>query len=196
MNLKPSGRLDRRSRRIMRFVARHLVGTLALFAVRIGVAGLTLLVASRLIPGAGTIKVGLIVLLLLSPALLVEATIYGPCCVRAVWRLVSRRAETNPQPTDPPIEQIAADLRRLLWQHDMLMRSADCATRDGARRLRAAEAAITERATQAARALNVPHRPVFGRLDTPQLRRLLRTLTAEGLVLPPAVGLLSPDSSF
>ncbi len=94
------------------------------------------------------------------------------------------------------MEQIAADLRRLLWQHDTLMRSMDGAAR--ARRMWALEAAITDRGTQAAQALGVPHpeRPARGGYDKPQLRRLLRALAAEGLVLPPAVGLLGSDSPF
>jgi hypothetical protein len=120
-----------------------------------------------------------------------------------------RRAGNNPQPTGPPIEQLAADLRRLLWQHDTNRQATDELRRREkagdtqtpiiveirARRLRTLEGAITDCATQAARALDVPHpnAPGYGRLDNPQLRRLLRDLAAAGLVLPPAVGLLASD---
>jgi hypothetical protein len=197
MNVQPSGRLRRWPGRVWRFSARRPVGALLLFAVPIGVAGLTLLQAARSMPGAGIIRVGQIVLLILSPALLFGATRSVPRGVRAVRRLVdNRRAEANPQPSNPPIEQIAADLRRLLLQHDMFARSNDIPMR--ARRLWALEAAIIDRATQAARALEVPHpdRPAHGGYDKAQLRRLLRALAAEGLVLPPAVGLLAPDSRF
>jgi hypothetical protein len=47
---------------------------------------------------------------------------------------------------------------------------------------------------QAARALGVAHpaRPAF-EVETAQLRRLLRALSAAGLVLPPKAGLLAPD---
>jgi hypothetical protein len=62
-------------------------------------------------------------------------------------------------------------------------------------RLRALQAAITICAIQAARALEVPYPdpPTDAGLDTPQLRRLLLALAAAGLVLPPAVRLLTPD---
>jgi hypothetical protein len=198
MNLEQIGRPRRRSGGYWLFAARHLVGAFLLFAVPIGVAGLILLLAGRSVPGAGIVKVGQLVLLMLSPMLLFGATWYAvPRGVRVVRRLVdNRRAELNPQPSNRPIEQVAADLRRLLLQHDMFARSGDVPMR--ARRLFALEAAITDCATQAARALDVPHpdRPALGGFDKPQLRRLLRALAAEGLVLPPAVGLLAPDSHF
>jgi hypothetical protein len=196
MNVELSGGLRRGSGRILRVAPRHLVAALLLFAVPIGCAGLTLLFSGRAMPGAGAIKVGEVVLLLLSPALLFGAAVCAPRGVRAVWRLVNRRAGRNLRPIGPPIEQIAADLRRLLWQHDTFVRSSDIAMRAG--HLRALEAAITECAMQAARALGVPHPdgPAHGGFDKPQLRRLLRALAAEGLVLPAAVGLLAPDSRF
>ena len=85
----------------------------------------------------------------------------------------------------PPIEKLAADLRRLLWNHDKVPRSADVAMCAG--RLRALEGAIAICATQAARSLDVPYPdpPKPGGLDQkPQLRLLLRALAAAGLVLP------------
>jgi hypothetical protein len=154
-------------------------------------------------PGAVIIKVGQIVLLMLSPTLLFAAICHAPHGVRAVRRLVNdrrlvnnRSADRNPQPSNPPIEQIAADLRRVLWQHEIFARATDLPMR--AQRMRAMEAAITDCATQAARALEVPYpdRPAHAGFDRPQLRRLLRALAAEGLVLPPAAGLLAPDSRF
>ena len=95
----------------------------------------------------------------------------------------------------PPIEKLAADLRRLLWQHEMVTHSTDVVTY--ALRVQALEGAITICATQAARALDVPYPDpptLGGYVHKPQLRRLLRALAAAGLVLPPAVGLLAPDS--
>jgi hypothetical protein len=197
MNVEPSGRRRRWSGRILRVCRRHPVCAFLLFAVPIASAGLTLLLAGRSVPVAEIIAVGQVVILLLSPALLFGAALYAPRGVRAVRRLIDdRRAKRWPHPSGPPIEQIAADLRRLLWQHDTCVRSADMAVR--ARHLRALEAAISDCVTQAARALGVacPDRPGHGGYDKLQLRLLLRTLAAEGLVLPAAVGLLTPDGRF
>jgi hypothetical protein len=90
--------------------------------------------------------------------------------------------------SNPPIEQIAADLRRMLWRHDTAARSNDIAM--PTRRLRALESAISVSAMQAARALRVsyPDPPPFGGFETYELRQLLRALRTEGLVLPPEVG--------
>jgi hypothetical protein len=119
----------------------------------------------------------------------------GTRAVRAVWhRLVGRRDRSDPQPAGPPIEKLAADLRRLLWNHDKVTRSADVAMCAG--RLRALESAIVICATQAARSLDVPYPdpPALGaRVQKPRLRRLLRELAAAGLVLPHSVALLVPD---
>jgi hypothetical protein len=115
--------------------------------------------------------------------------------LRLIWRrLVDRRGDCGPQPHGPPIERLAADLRRLLWQHERLTRSPDVAMWSG--RLRALEGAISICATQAARALDVPYPDPpapGGVVHKPQLRRLLRALAAAGLVVPPEVGLLAPD---
>src|SRR4051812_6955556 len=80
-----------------------------------------------------------------------------------VPRLVAGRPDhADLAPVGPPIEQIAAHLRRVLWQHDAFARSDD--TLAHGRRVWALEAAISYRATQAARALGVPHRdePALG----------------------------------
>jgi len=152
------------------------------------------LVAVRSAPDAGTAGADQIALLL---ALLFGL---GFCVHRGIRglrrRARSRRVDPNLQPANPPIEEIAADLRRMLWQHDLFARSNDIPRPAG--RLRALEVRMTRRAVQAARALDVAHPdpPAFGGLDTAQLRRLLRDLETEGLVLPPEVGLMAPDSRF
>jgi hypothetical protein len=196
--------------RIRRFAARHPVIAFLLLALPIVVAGLAPFMANPASYGAGVVRAGEIVLLMLAPTLLIGAFVYSPRIVRAVpRRLADRRARNNPQPASPPIEQLAADLRRLLWRHDTVRRSTDqlrlrempgdtdtpiiVAMR--VRRMWALESAITDCARQAARALEVPHptTPTYGALDTPRLRRLLRDLANAGLVLPPAVGLLASD---
>jgi hypothetical protein len=188
--------------RIRRFVARRPVGALLLLALPIGVPFLT--------NPATAVKAGGIVLLMLAPTLLIGTIVYVPRIVLALLRRIAdRRARNNPQPTSPPIEQLAADLRRLLWRHDTVSRSTDELRRREltgdtdtpiilamrARRLWALEGAITDCAAKAARALDVPHPtvPEYGVLEKPHLRRLLRDLADAGLVLPPAVGLLASD---
>jgi hypothetical protein len=139
-------------------------------------------------------KAGQIVFLMLSPTLAVGAAIYVPRAVRLVRRRLAARAlAKHPRPTHAPIEQLAADLRRLLLQHEALRRSTGVAMR--ARRLQALEGAITDCAAEAARALEVPYPdwPVHGALTPPQLRRLLHDLAGAGLVLPPTAGLVAGD---
>ena len=146
---------------------------------------------------AGIIRAAGTMILLLSPTLLVATALYSAGAIRAIrdrltdWR--DRDCDTL-EPDNPPIEKLAADLRRLLWHHDRLTQSADVAI--SALRLWALQAAITICATQAARALDVPYPdpPTDAGLGTPHLRRLLRDLAAAGLVLPPAVRLLAPDT--
>jgi sugar phosphate isomerase/epimerase len=116
-------------------------------------------------------------------------------------RLAGARRDATPvMATNPPIELIAADLRRLLWEHHIqtLTIAGSPGIAAHVRRRRELEIAISERATQAARALGVPypHYLAHSDFDRPVLRRLLRTLAVAGLVLPPAVELLAPDSSF
>jgi hypothetical protein len=104
-----------------------------------------------------------------------------------------RPDDAEPRPANPPIELVAADLRRLLWQHDLMLR-ADMT--NAAKHLWALEVVITRRAVQAARALRVPHPrlPAEGGFDRPRLRALLRALAAEGLAIPLTVGLMAPDT--
>ena len=130
-----------------------------------------------------------IVVTMLSPTIAIGAALYAPRVYRAARRLVSP-PETAPRPDGRPIEEVAGDLRRLLWQHDRVRRDAGIARR--AQRLRALEAAITDCAYEAARALgvSVPERP---RLSTAELRKLLLSLADAGLVLPPAVSLIAAD---
>jgi hypothetical protein len=192
MNERSGGWWRRRAARGWWSAVRQVPAVVPL-TVAIIVAGLALVVAIGTV--TGIVRAGQIVLLLLSPALLFGAASAAPRGVRAAQRLVdNRRAERQPQPGGPPIERIAADLRRMLWEHDQLTRSDKMAAR--ARRLWALEAAIADCATQASRALGLdpPDRPAHGRLDRLQLRIMLRAIAAEGLVLPARVDLMAPDS--
>jgi hypothetical protein len=138
-------------------------------------------------------KAGQLVVLMFSPTLAVAAFVYGPRALRAVRRFLDQRAGSADRPAGPPIEQLAADLRRLLWRHESLRTATATAKRVG--HLRALEAAIGDCAMDAARALGVPcrDRPPPGGLPTPELRRLLRALADAGLALPRTVDLLAAD---
>ncbi len=139
-------------------------------------------------------KAGQWTIIMAFPALAFGAAVHLPRAVRALYRMAQERAERQqPRPGGPPIEQLAADLRRLLHQHDAVRRSPDVVMR--AHRLWALEGAITDCAIPAARALGLAHPepPVRGGLPTPELRRLLRALADAGLVLPSGVGLLGAD---
>jgi|tagenome__1003787_1003787.scaffolds.fasta_scaffold20971439_5 hypothetical protein len=187
----------RLSERIRRFFTRHVSGGALKLAVPISSAGLALALAGVFVYRADLHGVGLAVLLLLSPALLIEPGLRsrrGDGAPRATSPQFTHRASLPPG--NAPIEQIAADLRLMLWKYEILARSNDQQIPAG--RLRALEVQISHRAVEAARALDLAHPdpPVFGGFDTGQLRPLLRALTAEGLVLPPDVGLLQPDSGF
>jgi hypothetical protein len=130
--------------------------------------------------------------LMVVPTLALGLALELPRLVRAVHRLVSRNHSEAPiGPRRPPIEQLAADLRRLLRRHEILTRSTDTLMR--AQRLHALEAAIGDCAREAGRALELPDPgpPTGGALTVPQLRRLLRDLADAGLVLPREVGLLA-----
>ena len=102
----------------------------------------------------------------------------------------ARHDRRVPQPTHPPIEQLAADLRRLLNRHEAVIRSTEMAMR--AHRLRAVEGAIAGCATETAVALGVscPQLRWGGALPQSEIRRLLLALADAGLVLPPAITLL------
>ncbi len=132
--------------------------------------------------------VGKLVLIVAAPTLLGAVAVYGPKWCGA---LAERWRESRPQPPAPlglPIEQLAADLRRLLRLHGELTASATLAMR--AHRLWAVEAAIAARAVEAARALDVPHREPQSRQE---LIDLLHALSAAGLVLPAKVGPFTTD---
>jgi hypothetical protein len=192
MNSEPAGRRRRRLRGIARYAVRRSLVT----ALLVAGAGVALLLAggSTLGPDVATIARTLLVMLL--PALLLGAVAHGTRSVRARRRIADdRRAASHPQPTSRPIERIAADLRRLLWQHDTCSRLTDVSQR--ARRLWFLQIGISDCAVEAARALEVPlpDRAPDAAFAEPQLRRLLRALAAEGLVLP-AVDLLLPDNRW
>ena len=117
----------------------------------------------------------------LTPTAVAGAAVLVPRAVRALRRRLS------PQPTlpaGPPLERVAADLRRLLAEHGRVARSPQLPARG--RRLVALEGALTDRALDAARALELeaPVRPPGGTLPVPALRALLVELSRCGLVLP------------
>jgi hypothetical protein len=139
-------------------------------------------------------RAGQIVLIMLSPTLIIGAALYLPRWIRAGRRwLRAGRPSTQLQPVGPPIELLAADLRRLLLEHDAVRGATDIAMR--ARRLRALEGAISDCAIQAATALGVPlpDQPASGPIAVPELRRLLRAIAKAGLVLPARAGLLTGE---
>ncbi|WP_433292259.1 hypothetical protein ACQP2F_27540 [Actinoplanes sp. CA-030573] len=137
--------------------------------------------------------VGKLALIVATPTLLGAAAVYAP----RIWELTSTYWEAHrpqpPRPIGPPIEQLAADLRRLLRLHGALTESAAVAMR--AHRLWAVEAAIAVRAVEAARALDIPHREpeTPGALRRDELLSLLRRLSRAGLVLPAEVGPFTSD---
>jgi hypothetical protein len=104
---------------------------------------------------------------------------------RAVAVLADRRRSARASPAGPPLERVAADLRRLLAERRVVRASPDLAVR--ARRLQALECAVTDCALEAARALDVPAPDRPGRQPLPraQLNALLSALAEAGLVLPP-----------
>ena len=188
MNIGAHARPLRLSRRF-RFAPSLTLGALLFFVAPIAIVRFTPFTAVLSTHAAGFGKVAGIVVLMLSPALLIATALMAARAVRAV----RHRDDSDLQPVGPPIEKLAADLRRLLWNHDRLVRSADVAMCAG--RLRALEGAIIICATQAARSLDVayPDPPALGELvHRPQLRLLLRALAGAGLVLPLTVALLAP----
>ena len=117
----------------------------------------------------------------LTPTAVAGAAVLLPRAVRALRR---RLVAARPAPAGPPLEQVAADLRRLLAEHRRLARTPQLPARG--RRFAALEAALTDRALDAARALGLdaPARPDGGALPTAALRALLLDLARSGLVLP------------
>ena len=144
-------------------------------------------------PSVNVLDAGKLALIVATPTLLGAAVIYAP---RWCGRIADRWARAHPGPelpSGPPIEQLAADLRRLLRLHGEMLDSAHLAMR--AHRLWAVEAAIGVRGIEAARALDVPHREpeMPGALTRSELVDLLNALAAAGLVLPAKVGPFTSD---
>ena len=139
------------------------------------------------------LDIGKLALITVTPTLIGAIVVYAPRIWAVCSRLRPSRPEVAPEPLGLPIEQLAADLRRLLRLHEATGRSAHIAMR--AHRLWAVEAAIAARAVEAARALDVPHREpeTPGALSREELVRLLQALAAAGLVLPTAVGPFTKD---
>jgi hypothetical protein len=140
--------------------------------------------------------VGKLVLIVLTPTLLGAAVVWAPKYCAAATAYWEKHRPHPPEPLGPPIQQLAADLRRLLRLHGSLTASATLAMR--AHRLWAVEAAIAVRAVEAARALEVPHREPDqpGALRRDELTALLRALGSAGLVLPDKVGPFTSDGRF
>jgi hypothetical protein len=127
--------------------------------------------------------VGKLALIVATPTLFGAVILYAPRWWEAAADYWEARKPAVPQPVGPPIEQLAADLRRLLRLHASMTASAHMAMR--AHRLWAVEAAIAVRAVEAARALGLPHREPSA---PGELVALLHALSAAGLVLPAQVG--------
>jgi len=138
------------------------------------------------------LDVGKLALITVTPTLIGAVVVYTPRWWAALVEAWPHRPE-EPQPAGPPIEQLAADLRRLLRLHEELTTSAHIAML--AHRLWAVEAAIGARAVEAARALDVPHRRPehFEILTRTELTRLLHDLAAAGLMLPTPVAPFTKD---
>jgi hypothetical protein len=185
MSVDRGGRPFRRFRRIGWLVAAQVV-------TAAGVAVLVVVLRSALPDDRGAVTAGLVVLLLF-PALLFGASMGVHRGSAAGRELHSPRAVRRLRPACPPIEKIAVDLRRMLRRHDVIARSTDAGARS---RLQSLETLISRTAVQAARALGVSHPEpsAYGAIGTLELRQLLRSLMAAGLVLPPGTGLVSPDS--
>ena len=127
--------------------------------------GLTLPPGGRIVEGTETLArertltlldVAKLALITVTPTLIGAVVIFAPKWCGYVVEHWPRRADREPKPIGPPIEQLAADLRRLLRLHSELTVSAHLAMR--AHRLWAIEAAIAVRALEAAKALDVPYR--------------------------------------
>lgn len=126
---------------------------------------------------------GRLLIILVTPSAVAAAAIWLPHALRAAHQRLGRR-EAPAVPVSPPVEKTAADLRRLLAEHDALRRSPHVAVR--ASRLAALEGAITDVALTAARTVGVTAPERSGREPLPRtaLHALLRDLVAAGLVLP------------
>ena len=136
---------------------------------------------------------GRLVLIIMAPTAIGAIAVSAPRWCGAIARAWPERRSTEPVPMGPPIEQLAMDLRRLLRLHATMTAGAHHAIR--ANRLWAIEAAISARAVEAAKALDVPHRePVKPEtLSRDELAALLYALADAGLVLPATVGPFTGD---
>jgi hypothetical protein len=138
-----------------------------------------------------------LVLLLAAPGIVLAGIRYVPRWYAAVAEHHHRRRRpSEPAPWGPPIERLAADLRRLLRLHGELAASAHTAYR--AHRLWAVEAAISARAIEAAAALEIPH-PHPDRassLTRTEISALLIGLSSAGLVLPARIGGFTTDGRW
>jgi hypothetical protein len=137
--------------------------------------------------------VGKLVLIVATPTLLGAAIIHAPRWWDSWSCYWDDHRARPPEPLGPPIEQLAADLRRLLRLHGSMTVSAAASMR--AHRLWAVEAAIAVRAIEAARALGIAHREPErpGELSRDELTALLERLSGAGLVLPAKVGPFTSD---
>jgi hypothetical protein len=137
-----------------------------------------------------------LLLLVAVPGLLMAGFRYAPRWCAAVAGLHRRRRPAEPVPWGPPIERLAADLRRLLRLHGELAASAHIA--HCAHRLWAVEAAISTRAIEAATALGIPHPPPdrASSLTRTEISALLAGLSTAGLVLPARIGGFTTDGGW
>jgi hypothetical protein len=136
---------------------------------------------------AGTVATVLVIAF--TPTAIAAAAIAVPRAVRKAGQAWRRHlASRDPRPAGPPLETVAADLRRLLNEHGRVRRAPAVASR--ARRLAALEGAITDCALDAARALELPMPVRMGRapLRHRELEQLLADLADAGVVLPPRSG--------
>ena len=142
------------------------------------------------------VDVGKFAIIIVTPTLLGLVVFNAPRWWGFLSRLWPERAPNDPLPLGPPIEQLAADLRRLLRLHGELTASAHLAMR--AHRLWAVEAAIGVRALEAAKALGVPHREpeMPGALNRGEMSSLLKALANAGMVLPEKVGPFVSDGRY
>ncbi len=132
--------------------------------------------------------VGRLALIVMTPTLIGAVIFLAPKWCSWLADKWEDRRDHGLLPAGPPIERLAADLRRLLRLHAELNASAQAAMR--AHRVWAVEAAISVRAAETARALGVPYREPDGPGGPRrgELSELLRALAAAGLVLPEKVG--------
>ena len=128
-----------------------------------------------------------LVAIMLAPTLAVGMIFWLPPLVHRVRVLHQQLTAADAlAAAGPPLERISADLRRLTAEHAAVRSSASVAVR--AHRLVALEGALTDRALEAARALDVPAPRERGRdpLPVQELRALLLRLVEAGMVLPDA----------